>query len=103
VLARAGVAWAVYGRGTALHVFMNPAGRSIDPVHFDSARIRPDDLKAKPAETVRLLRLAMLVNGVDLSGWPGGLVSAAHGTSDVDETVAAWAESLEMLKADGIV
>jgi glutamate-1-semialdehyde 2,1-aminomutase len=102
-LAKAGVPWALYGCGTALHVFMSPAGKPIDPEHFDPATVRPDDLKRKPAETVRLLRLAMLVNGVDLSGWPGGLVSAAHGVAEVEATVAAFRESLAMLKRDGVV
>ena len=97
-LAGAGVPWAVYGRSTAFHVFMSPAGKTIDPERFDAATQAPDDLKQKPAETVRLLRLAMLVNGVDLSGWPGGLVSAVHGAGEVSETVEAWAESLAMLQ-----
>ena len=30
--------------------------------------------------------VAMLVNGVDITGWPGGLVSAAHGDAEVEET-----------------
>jgi glutamate-1-semialdehyde 2,1-aminomutase len=71
-LVRAGVPWAVYGRGTALHIYMNPAGETFRPETFDPTLVPPANLKAKPAETVRLLRLAMLVNGVDLSGWPGG-------------------------------
>jgi glutamate-1-semialdehyde 2,1-aminomutase len=103
VLVRAGVLWAVYGRGTALHIYMNSAGEIFPPETFDPTAVQPAGLKAKPAETVRLLRLAMLVNGVDLSGWPGGLTSAAHGAQEVDETVAAWSESLAMLKADGLV
>jgi hypothetical protein len=39
---------------------------------------------------------------VDISPWPGGLVSAAHGEAEVAETLAAWAESLRMLQADGV-
>jgi glutamate-1-semialdehyde 2,1-aminomutase len=101
-LKAAGIPWAVYGRSSALHTFLNPARRALDPERFDPAAIPPGELKAKPAETVRLLRLALLVNGVDISGWPGGLVSAAHGEDEVGETLAAWAESLKMLQADGV-
>ena len=43
----------------------------------------------------------MNVNGVDLAGWPGGTVSAAHGEGEVDATVEAFARSLDMMKADG--
>ena len=102
-LKRAGVAWAVYGRGSALHVFLNPEGRAVDPERFDLAAVPVAELKAKRGDVVRLLRLAMLVNGVDLSGWPGGLVSAAHAEGEVEETLAAWATSLRMMKADGVV
>ncbi|HSF94641.1 MAG TPA: aminotransferase class III-fold pyridoxal phosphate-dependent enzyme [Thermohalobaculum sp.] len=102
-LKAAGVSWAVYGRGTALHTFLNPAGRAVDPERFDPMAVPTAELKAKSAETVRLLRLAMMVNGVDISPWPGGLVSAAHGPREVAETVAAWGESLRMLKGDAVV
>lgn len=102
-LARAGVPWAVYGQSSALHVFMNLDGRKIDPEAFAPASVPPAELRARPAEALRLLRLAMLVNGVDLSGWPGGLVSAVHGQEEVDDTLAAWRESLAMLEYDGVV
>ncbi len=102
-LKRAGIGWAVYGRGSALHTHLNPAGREIDPERFEPASVPAAELKAKPGQAVRLLRLALMVNGVDISGWPGGLVSAAHGEREVEETLAAWAASLEMLRADGVV
>ena len=86
--------------GAYLHEFGRPRPHTTG---FRPPTVAPGDLKEKPAETVRLLRLAMLVNGVDLSGWPGGLVSAAHGMAEVDETVAAFGESLAMLKRDGVV
>jgi glutamate-1-semialdehyde 2,1-aminomutase len=38
------------------------------------------------------------INGVDFSGWPGGLVSTAHSPADIDATVAAFAASLQSLK-----
>jgi len=101
-LAKAGVPWAVYGRGTAMHCFMNPANRAIEPERFDPMAVPQTELKTKNGETVRLLRLAMMVNGVDVSPWPGGLVSAAHGDREVEDTLAAWTAALGMLKADGI-
>ncbi len=100
-LKRAGIGWAVYGRGSALHTFLNPAGRVLDPERFDPAEVPAAELKARPGEVVRLLRLAMLVNGVDIAGWPGGLVSAVHGEREIEETLAAWGESLAMLRAEG--
>jgi len=100
-LACAGVPWAVYGESSVFHIFMGPG--VTDPERFDPGSVRPAVLKARPGEAVRLLRLAMLVNGVDLSGWPGGLVSATHGPAEVAGTASAFAESLRMLQSDGVV
>ena len=49
----------------------------------------------------RKLRLALLVEGVDISGKPGGIVSCTHGDSEADATVAAFQRALERLRAEG--
>ncbi len=43
----------------------------------------------------------MNVHGVDLTGWPGGTISATHGEAEIDATVDAFASALDMMKADG--
>lgn len=95
--------WAAYGQSSALHIFMNPSRRPCAPDGFDPLLIPAEELKARPPETLRLLRLALLVNGVDISGWPGGVTSAVHDTAIIDETLAAWRKSLDMLKADHVI
>ena len=45
----------------------------------------------------------MLSNGVDVNGWPGGVVSAAHGDAELAETAGALRESLRMLKAEDVI
>ncbi len=47
------------------------------------------------------MRLAMLVQGIDLKSWRGGIVSSAHTQADVDLTLAAWGRSLRALKDEG--
>jgi glutamate-1-semialdehyde 2,1-aminomutase len=47
------------------------------------------------------LRLAMMVNGVDLAMWPGGLTSAVHNDQDRADTAEAFRQSLRMLKREG--
>ena len=47
------------------------------------------------------LRLAMMVNGVDLSGSPDGLASATHGEAELADTLAAVRKSIRMLKQEG--
>ena len=94
--------WAVYGAHSIFHIYTNPAGRAIDPMRFDVATVLPDLLKTdKREDMLNKLRLAMLINGVDLLGWRGGVVSAAHTQVEVDQTIAAWRASLRMLKDEG--
>ena len=49
------------------------------------------------------LRTARLNNGVDLKGWRGGILSAAHTQADVDFTVDAWRKSLRAMKEEGLL
>lgn len=98
-LVDAGVTWGIYGRFSAVHICLNPR-LTIDPLGFRPEDHARDDLQAKPPELLRKLRLAMLVNGVDLSGWPGGLLSIAHTEEHIDEIVDAFCASLRMLKRE---
>jgi glutamate-1-semialdehyde 2,1-aminomutase len=99
-LRSAGVPWAVYGTFSGFHIFLNPERRNVEG-DFDALRVSPDELKATPRPLADKLRLAMLVNGVDLGGWLGGLVSAQHGEDDMRETVNAFRRALAMLKDEG--
>ena len=47
-------------------------------------------------------RCALLLGGVDWMGWAGS-TSAAHTSDDVDRTVKAFSDALELLRADGLV
>ncbi|MBI1218148.1 MAG: aminotransferase class III-fold pyridoxal phosphate-dependent enzyme [Rhodobacteraceae bacterium] len=100
VLAARGVPWHVYGEASAFHLCLAPdlAARPFDPQRLGRA-----GLQAQPPGLARLLRMAMLVNGVDLSGWPGGLLSAAHTPEDIAETVAAFDASLDLLQEEGML
>ena len=43
----------------------------------------------------------MLVGGVDITGWPGGTVSAVHDADNLEMTVEAFREALVVLKREG--
>ncbi|MCW3475644.1 aspartate aminotransferase family protein [Limobrevibacterium gyesilva] len=100
VLTQERVPWAVYGTTSGFHLFMNPQGRDITPATFDPHAASMDELKAQPAQLSARMRLAMLVNGVDLNPRLGGFTSAAHQASDIADTVAAFRESIRMLRAE---
>lgn len=95
------VPWAAYGRFSAFHIFTNPKSRPVKPSRFDPAQIPGDELRGNDAATLTALRLAMLVEGVDLAAWPGGIVSATHGPEEISRTVTALRASLRRLRSEG--
>ena len=56
-----------------------------------------------PLEKTRALRRAMLVNGVDMMGGRAFLVSSSHDEDVVDRTLEAFSQSLQDLRAEGVV
>jgi len=100
-IAAEGLNWAVYGTSSGFHTFLNPDGLPIEPDRFDPAGHDWHALKAQPAELARKLRLAMLVNGVDLNPRLGGFLSSTHEAEDIDHTVAAFAEAIRMVRREG--
>ena len=62
-----------------------------------------ESMKGRNEAMLGKLRIAMLNNGVDLKGWRGGIVSAAHTQADVDFTLDAWRKSLRALKDEGLI
>ena len=102
VLSEEGVPWAVYGDHSAFFVFTNPEKRDVDPLAFDAYALDPEAFTAPVDPTLMTkLVLALLVNGADLSTRPGGLMSAAHTDTDLEETAAALRAAVKMLKEEG--
>jgi glutamate-1-semialdehyde 2,1-aminomutase len=102
ILSEEDVPWGIYGDASAFQIFQNPAGLDIDPLTFDPQRYGFAELKAsRTAGQSHRLRVAMLANGVDIMGAPGGLVSAAHGADEVARTLDAFRTSVRWLKVEG--
>lgn len=101
VFAEESVAWAAYGTFSGFHIFTNPKNRSLTPDSFDPAAFSFDELKGFNPETVRKLRLALMVGGVDIQSRPGGVISAAHGPDELSRTIDAFRNAVRMLKEDG--
>jgi glutamate-1-semialdehyde 2,1-aminomutase len=89
--------FAAYGTFSGVHIFLNPERRAIDAAAFDPATVPAQELKAAPRTLVERLRIALLVNGVDISNWPGGFASAAHTDEDMARTVAAFQAAIARL------
>jgi glutamate-1-semialdehyde 2,1-aminomutase len=99
-----GVPWGVYGDASVFIIFPNPQGLPIDPANFDPHALGFKGIKgARDVHLINRLRLAMLANGVDIMGGPGGLVSATHGPREVAQTLDAFRSSLRWLKSAGAI
>jgi glutamate-1-semialdehyde 2,1-aminomutase len=97
-----GVPWGVYGEASSFLIFQNPKGIAVDPATFDPLAWKFKGLKgAKDASLSHRLRIAMITNGADIMGAPGGLVSATHGAEDVARTLDAFRTSVRWMKAEG--
>lgn len=99
VIAEEGLNWACHGSFSSFYLFLNPQGLPIEPHGFDAGRHGPEVFKAKSA-IANKLRLALLLNGVDISGKPGGTVSAAHTEADIRATADALRDSIKMLREE---
>ena len=95
------IPWAAYGEFSGIHVFTNPKARSIQPTAFDPLSVPWQELKGNVSGAVTKLQLAMLINGVEFNGYPGGTISSVHSKADLDLTINAFKESLKMLRSEG--
>lgn len=96
------VPWACYGEHSGFFVFTNPANETITPSTFDPFEQAHETLKLSgPGDLITKLRLGIMVNGVDMSAKPGGVVSAIHSPDDVDKTANAVRQAVRMLKEEG--
>jgi glutamate-1-semialdehyde 2,1-aminomutase len=102
ILVEERIPWGVYGEASSFLIFQNPARLKIDPATFDPLELGFKGLKgARNPDLAYRLRIAMLANGVDIMGAPGGLVSATHGAREVSQTLDAFRTSVRWLKAEG--
>jgi glutamate-1-semialdehyde 2,1-aminomutase len=101
VFAGEGVGWGMYGTFSGFHTFLGAPGVTVKPGAFVAETQPMPVLKSKPAGLSHKLRLALLVNGVDVNGRIGGFVSATHTADDVAHTAAAFREAVRMLRAEG--
>ena len=104
VLVEEQVPWGIYGEASAFVIFPNPGRVAIDPATFDPLQLGFKGIKgARDPGLINRLRLAMLANGVDIMGGPGGVVSATHGPREVALTLEAFRTALQWMKAEGDV
>jgi glutamate-1-semialdehyde 2,1-aminomutase len=88
----------VYGRFSDFHIYPGEA----TPQDIDAQRVPAARLKGGTApELLHKIRTGFLLHGVDIIGWPGGLVSSVHTEEDVGRTLEAFDRTLGLLAAEG--
>ena len=102
ILIEGQVPWGIYGEASTFVIFPNPSRIAIDAATFDPLKLGFRGIKgARDANLINRLRLAMLANGVDIMGGPGGVVSATHGPREVALTLEAFRTAVQWLRAEG--
>jgi len=102
VFAAEGVPWAAFGDHSAIYFFTNPDAIDIDPMAFDPGSLGAEVMRTGGKHPAAgKFRLALMLNGVDISGRPGGSTSCRHGDEDLERTVQAVRNALVMLKDEG--
>ncbi len=97
MFAARGHAWYAYGEFSGWKLLPNhqgprPAGEDFQPTPEIIAKIAG----AKNQQLMHAFRCGMLLHGVDVQGL-GGMTTWAHNQADLDQTVAAVADTLELL------
>jgi glutamate-1-semialdehyde 2,1-aminomutase len=102
IIIEEGVPWGIYGEASTFQIFQNPKGLALDPATFDASKLGFAGLKGvKDASLSHRLRIALIANGVDIMGSPGGLVSAVHGPAEVARTLEAFRKAVKAMKTEG--
>jgi glutamate-1-semialdehyde 2,1-aminomutase len=102
LFAERGSDWVAYGEFSAVKLLPGYSGPRPADDGFIPHGGNLDKLDGpRDRRLVQAFRRAMLLNGVDLPGL-SGMTTAAHTEADVEQTVAAVAGALEMLREEGL-
>lgn len=97
------VNWLAYGEFSTVRIltgYEGPRPTRDDFIPYDGDYQRLDT--EPPKAFTHAFRTALLLHGVDFFGW-GGLTSAAHTDDDVEKTVAAFDQAIELLRSERLL
>jgi glutamate-1-semialdehyde 2,1-aminomutase len=101
ILARAHVAWKIYGDHSDWKIFFGADAPPRDGADQSVEGVDWRRLDGKDAARSRALRQALILNGVDFNG-ARALVSGCHTDAVIDETLSAFARAVRALKDEGL-
>lgn len=102
IIDRHGLDWAVYGESSMVKFLVGHGGATIPAADFKPGLVDPRILLRRgDANLFQALRLALLINGVDIA--PSSFLTAAHSDADLDKTFAAFEDAIGLLRRDGLL
>lgn len=97
------VDWVCFGEfsgATIVPEYTGPRPDGDDWIPYDNSVEKLD--RKIDARLSHAFRCALLVGGVDFFGWRA-MLSGTHSAADVDRTVAAVSEAIDLLRDDGLI
>lgn len=94
---RTGLNWRTYGEYSAFH-FLPDA-----PEGTDLSTLPSSVFAGRPVKLLQSLRMALLLEGVDIASRGSGFLGAAHDEADIEALGQALERALRRMKADALV
>jgi glutamate-1-semialdehyde 2,1-aminomutase len=97
-----GVRGFAYGDASMFHVYLETRDVPREG-QITIGDVSPYELLAMPPAICDRLAFQLRLRGVDLVAFNGGFASAAHGEPELDQTLSAFAGTLQVLRDTGVV
>lgn len=99
VAKKVGVNWLVYGEFSGFHILPLSEDQTFDLDDIAEGKVPHTVLKGNvPASLMHQIRCGLMVEGIDIVSWPGGVISAVHTDADLEQTVAGYEKLLAAVK-----
>ena len=95
--------WAVYGEFSGIKLLIGHGEKEVRAADFNPYAWDYRKLKGgNNAQLLPPLRCGLLLNGVDLAS-NGGMTTSAHTEADIAQTVQAFEQTIDWMKAEGLI
>ena len=99
VIREEGVNWVAYGEFSGFHILPHQEEKEIGLQDIYSGQVAHSVLKGgTPMSVIHSIRTGLLAEGVDIIPWPGGVISAVHSDSDLEQTATSFRKLLSSFK-----
>lgn len=99
VAQKQGLNWLTYGEFSGFHILPLADDQTISLADIAAGTVPHTVLKGGiPAKYLHEIRCGLIAEGVDVVPWPGGVISAVHTQTDLEQTADAYGRMLSRVK-----